>query len=275
MNRQQRASRSAVTAARSGESVKGGRVMRTRIGGEIRTKFVAVAIAVAAVVAFTLPAQAQAQVWNPKVAGKTYGEWETAWWQWAFAGPNGENVIEGTAECGVNQPPGPVWFLAGTFGVVAERDCTIPKDRAVFYPLVNSFWVDCPNSPDEDLTDDEVRALMATYGGGGDKACQLTSTLDGVAISTKQSPTVRSQSPTFTATLPEGHVLEGLCYFPPDYPTDLPPGKTGRMISEGYWIMLPPLSSGEHTLTLHGANCDPATGAVEFEVDVTYHLTVN
>jgi hypothetical protein len=248
--------------------------MRLRLG-RIPVKLVAVASAVAAVVAFTLPALADGL--NPKVSGKTYGEWGAAWWQWAFAGPDGANAVQGTADCDVNQPPGPVWFLAGTFGGIAERNCTVPKDRALFYPLVNSFWVDCPNSPDEDLTDDQVRAIMATYGGGGDNACQLTSTLDGVAISSGQYPTVRSQSPTFSATLPVGHVLAGLCnYDPPGgFATDLPPGKTGRMISEGYWVMLPPLSKGEHTLTLHGAGCDPATGAVLFEVGVTYHLTVN
>jgi hypothetical protein len=38
--------------------------------------------------------------------------------------------------------------------------------------------------------------------------------------------------------------------------------------------MLPPLSPGEHVLTLHGAACDPVTGAVLFENGVTYHLTV-
>jgi hypothetical protein len=46
------------------------------------------------------------------------------------------------------------------------------------------------------------------------------------------------------------------------------------MIAEGYWIMLPPLAPGEHTLTLHGASCNATTGATFFETGVTYHLTV-
>jgi hypothetical protein len=95
-----------------------------------------------------------------------------------------------------------------------------------------------------------------------------------VAISSQQIPTVRTQSPKFTSILPEGHILLGACFAPPDYPTDLPPGKTGRMIAEGYWVMLPPLSPGEHTLTLHGASCDSETGDAFFETGVTYHLTV-
>jgi hypothetical protein len=54
----------------------------------------------------------------------------------------------------------------------------------------------------------------------------------------------------------------------------LPVGETGRQISEGYWVVLPPLSRGAHTLTIHGAACNAATGDVFFEIGVTYHLTI-
>jgi hypothetical protein len=67
--------------------------------------------------------------------------------------------------------------------------------------------------------------------------------------------------------MPEHNVFSGCA-------TPLPAGKTLRQMSEGYWIMLPPLSPGEHTLTVHGAGCDPKTGSVSFESGVTYHLTV-
>lgn len=201
--------------------------------------------------------------------GKTYGEWSAEWWQWALAGPDGENAVQDTTGefCAVNQPKGKVWFLAGSFGIAGvERSCTIPPDRALFYPLLNIVWIDCPGTPDEDLTDAEVRGILS---GPEDPACQITSTLDGVSISSLQIITVRTQSPKFTGTLPEKHLpfLAG-CGF------ELPVGKTGRQISDGYWIMLPPLSPGDHTLTLHGAGCDSQTGAVFFESGVTYHLKV-
>jgi hypothetical protein len=209
---------------------------------------------------------------QPPIYGKTYGEWSAAWWQWALAGPDGQNAVqdETGAFCALNQPPGKVWFLAGTFGRTGvDRTCTIPANRALLYPLINTVWTDCPGTPDEDLTDAEVRDILTIFGAGGDPSCQLTSTLDGASISSLQILTVRTQSPKFTSILPENH-LPGLggCGF------ELPVGKTGRQISEGYWVVLPPLSRGAHTLTIHGAECDAATGDVFFETGVTYHLTI-
>src|SRR5213596_2810966 len=87
---------------------------------------------------------------QPKIHGKTYGEWSAEWWQWALAGPDGENAVTDPTEdlCAVNQPTGEVWFLAGTFGGTGvERRCTIPPNRALFYPLLNSLWTDCPALP--------------------------------------------------------------------------------------------------------------------------------
>jgi hypothetical protein len=185
-----------------------------------------------------------------------------------LAGPKGENALEDkTGEfCAVNQPEGKVWFLAGTINVPdVKRTCTIPPNRALFYPLINILWTDCPGTSDEDFTDAEVRDMLATTS-AGDLVCQLTSTLDGAAISSLQIATVRTQSPKFGSVLPENNIVA--CEPP------LPPGKTGSQISEGYWVMLPPLSPGKHTLTLHGAGCDSETGAVFFETGVTYDLTV-
>ena len=207
---------------------------------------------------------------QPNIYGETYGEWSAKWWQWAYAGPDGENAVQDkTGEfCAVNQPTGKVWFLAGSFGLTGvERTCTIPPNRALFYPLVTTLWTDCPGTSDEDLTDAQVRGILTFFAEGGDPACQLTSTLDGASISSLQILTVRTQSPKFTSILPENNIVSG-CASP------LPPGKTGRQIAEGYWVMLPPLSPGEHVLTLHGAGCDAATGDVFFENGVTCHLTV-
>ena len=214
---------------------------------------------------------------NPIVFGATYGQWAAQWWKWAFAGPDGQNAVQDETGdlCDLNQPKGKVWFLAGSFGVAdVTRTCTIPKNRALFYPLVNSVWIDCPGTADETTPDDVVRSILARLTDAGDNACQLRSTLDGVDVSSLQILTVRTQSPNFTITLPEINIASAFC------DPALPAGETGRAIAEGYWVMLPPLAPGRHTLTLHGAGCVPTTPPDEsslsrrFETSVTYDLIV-
>jgi hypothetical protein len=201
---------------------------------------------------------------QPEVYGSTYGEWSAGWVQWSEAGPVGQNAITDTTGefCGANQPKQDVWYLAGTFGGQprAERSCTIPKDRALFYPLSEWNWIDCPGTADVFVSDADVRGILA---GLTDGVGRLTSTLDGVAISSLQVLTVRTQSPKFTSVLPDNSVIAGGCTPP------LVGGKTGRRFVDGYWVMLPPLSPGLHTLTLHSSDLD-----FGFEIGVTYHLTV-
>ena len=225
----------------------------------------------------SIPAYADQK--EQKTYGKTYGEWSVKWAQWAFAGPKGQNAIEDlTGEfCAENQPRRDIWFLAGSFGKTGvNRSCTIPPNRALFYPLIEGGWIDCPGTADEDVTDLDVRKIVAS---GTDAASLLTSTLDGVAISSLQILTVRTQSPKFTAILPINHVMgDPGCGF------ILPAGKTGRQIIEGYWVMLQPLTPGIHVLTLRGAkakwslddkgvNHGVSTGW-SFDNEVTYNLTV-
>lgn len=57
----------------------------------------------------------------------SYGDWSSKWWQWAQSIPE-ENSPTGdeTGEKYSQDQSGPVWFLAGTRGGSAVRDCTIP-----------------------------------------------------------------------------------------------------------------------------------------------------
>src|SRR5690349_20909613 len=66
---------------------------------------------------------------NAKIAGKTYGEWAAAWWQWAFSIPAAENpLLVDTPDkdrCDIDQPK-QVFFLGGVFNKSgsAVRSCT-------------------------------------------------------------------------------------------------------------------------------------------------------
>jgi hypothetical protein len=48
---------------------------------------------------------------------------------------------------------------------------------------------------------------------------------------------------------------------------------TYPFFSDGYWVMLAPLSAGTHTIHLHGLAPVPEWEWT-FETEVTYHVTV-
>lgn len=95
--------------------------------------------------------------------GKTYREWSALWWQWLHSIPASTNpLLDTTGEhCGEGQfafENDTVWFLAGTAGGAAERYCTVPRRKALLYPLVNAFFI---NGPGENYTVEEKRTGLA------------------------------------------------------------------------------------------------------------------
>lgn len=196
-----------------------------------------------------------------KAYGKTYGDWSALWWQWVHSIPAGTNPVTDTtgAHCDAGQGDfenDKVWFLAGTQGGQATRTCTIPHGKALFYPLVNAFFI---NGLNENFPVEEKQTALAEV---LDLACGLRSTLDGVATVIAR-PTVRTQSPPFRVEIGPESIY--------GYPEGL---VDDHVVADGYWVILPPLSVGTHTLELEGAVCDSSTHLPIFEVQVTSHLTI-
>ncbi|HEX2720937.1 MAG TPA: hypothetical protein VHM71_08290, partial [Candidatus Deferrimicrobium sp.] len=81
---------------------------------------------------------AAAEVQPIETSGASYGEWGARWWEWAFSIPFAQNPIFDTtgANCAQGQV-GNAWFLAGTAGGHANRVCTIPAGKSIFFPLFN------------------------------------------------------------------------------------------------------------------------------------------
>jgi hypothetical protein len=91
------------------------------------------------------PPSAHAQD-SPTVLGKTIGEWSVEWWKWALAIPTSENpMLDPTgANCHLGQQ-GPVWFLAGVWGGgTAERSCSVPTGKYIFFSIANVIWIQTP-----------------------------------------------------------------------------------------------------------------------------------
>ena len=62
---------------------------------------------------------------QPKIHGKTYGEWSAQWWQWvrSIPDPDGHSnplTSSEQVDCTIGQA-GSVWFLAGTTGGAPVR----------------------------------------------------------------------------------------------------------------------------------------------------------
>ena len=211
-----------------------------------------------------------------RTAGKTYGEWSAAWWQWAYSfnAPESPLAVDGAVDCTAGQQ-GPVWFLAGTvLGAGPKvRSCDVPTGKNFFFPVLNIVYL---NEPGENLTVAEKRAViggflddnepgfLTDFGLPGTEACDLQVTLDGAQL-TNFVPMARMQSPPFRAETADDPIA-----FPPNLVDE-------QAVSDGFYVMLPALSAGQHTLRIQGRICEyqtendhPFFGGV----DVTYHLNV-
>jgi hypothetical protein len=184
---------------------------------------------------------------------RTYAEWTAEWWKWFLSAPTGNNTINDPSGemCALGQQ-GPVWFLVGSGGGRAERECTIPAGRAILIPAIA---VECSYAEDQSLrTEDDLRACATS---DQDLVTETAATLNGSVLQVH-----RVQSPPFNLTIPTD----------PVYP--IPEGPT-RAVSEGFWVFIKPLPPGQYVLHVQGLLVDPTvTAPVNLVEDSTYHLRV-
>jgi hypothetical protein len=193
---------------------------------------------------------------DSKPYGLTYGEWTAKWWQWAYLMPEANNpLVDDTGNNCANNQTGPVWFLAGTGGGAVTRECTIPSDKALLIPIIN---VMCDSATDTALdTEAELRACAKA---DQDTVIGKEITVDGINIGSLDS--YRFQSPLFDITYPANNIA-GVA------------PQTVKAVSDGFWILLDPLSPGSHEIHFKAALGDPTVIAtVNFALDVRYLLTV-
>jgi len=152
------------------------------------------------------------------IAGRTYGEWTAAWWQWATSIPVASHPLFDKGDCTVGQT-GQVFFLGGKFctsgdtscnASSANRSCTVPRGKNLFFPIVNS-----ENSPPPP---DTINNFRASVQGVIDGVTKLEVDLDGQSL--KDLRAFRIQSSVFDFTLPDDNVFTALGQTEP--PTLLP-----------------------------------------------------
>ncbi len=199
---------------------------------------------------------------NPGVApveekhyGLTYGEWAIKWWQWALESPKNENPLTETTgdRCAIGQG-GPVWFLGATWASDVNqitRNCTIPSGVGIFFPIYNGECSTAEYSEERSYAD--LRECVERT--NNENSQIMTASVDGKAL--QQLQRYKIESPPFNLTLPENHVLGSA-----------PVGRTPAY-AIGWFVMLEPLSEGEHTVKFGTTATD-----LSYSADVTYNLEV-
>ena len=153
-----------------------------------------------------------------------------------------------------------MWFLAGTFGTVAERTCTVPADKALLIPIGTAlFWI-----PVDADTVAGLRAKIAE-----DRTTELEMTVDGVALQGLWNFRFESPSTFFFAT------ADLNSFFGVTGP-GFEDGHPYEALAAGYLVMLEPLPVGQHTIKWRTKAVQPAIfpSVQVFELNITYHLTV-
>lgn len=199
---------------------------------------------------------------NSNPLGASYARWGAAWWQWVFSlhatTPPNPLLATGNVDCSYGQL-GQVWFLAGTNvpGTIS-RSCKVPTGTWLFFPVLNA-WADnvAVNPP---LSVAQLQALAASFA----DASELHASIDGVPVQNLFS--YRAAYAPFSYSVPATDNM--LQFFGANVPgTDWPTTFIFPAASDGYWLMLEPLTPGVHTINFGGT-------APGFPIDITYTITV-
>lgn len=231
-----------------------------------------------------LPIAVQADSLNPGVLsvdsphyGSTYGEWSKVWWQWALSQPLPQNpLVDDTGVNAANGQQGPVWFLGGKYCAAvipanptctpvatADRTVTVPAGKALFFPILNGE-ADNLGSP-KTYNETELRTFAKENMDLGEN---MVAEIDGIPISGLGSALTtqyRVTSQAFNYHIPDNNIYS---LFGFDFPKQTVKGA----VADGVFLMLAPLSVGQHKI--HFAGKTVQNGATLFALDINYTINV-
>ncbi len=191
--------------------------------------------------------------------GNSYAAWSTLAWQWLASCPLDHNpALDETGEDMDYLQSGSVWYLVANFtGGQTIRTGIVPTGTMLYLSLIG-FEASTLEGLGE--TEAELRAAAA---GAIDIVTNLSCEIDGEPVPDLED--YRFTSPElFCLTVPEDNVFD---LWIPD--TDTPAGTYYPSVADGYYLMVPPLSAGEHTIHWHAEIPD-----FGYTPDITYNITV-
>jgi hypothetical protein len=165
--------------------------------------------------------------------GVPYEEWAANWWKWMMSVPLEENPGE-VDNCQANQA-GEVFIIPLTpAGNTLETSCTIGADK---YILVSGGST-INNIRGSGGDEERLRAdIEADLDADPPIFSNVSVTVDGEAVPDIDS--YRVISPLFDVDFIEDNLMGQV------------PGTTGQQMIGGWFVMLEPLSTGDHTIVAH------------------------
>lgn len=189
----------------------------------------------------TAPALAQDPGVLPPTAkyrGHSYSEWQAMWWQAIFATPFGDDhpFVSGQP---LEGPKG-VYFLANLFATPEEPavvEITIPPGTPLFFAIVNASCSEYEPDPFHGDDEAEMRACANDH---IDNTSGRYAVIDGQPVNLDN---YRFESPLFTwGPLPADNL----------FGDPSAEGVTSPAVDAGYYLMLAPLSVGQHVIEIGG-----------------------
>ncbi len=211
-------------------------------------------------------ASAESLVFPPQshAQGASYEEWAARFWQRVLSLP--VDAVSENAPLSDGQS-GDVWLIAGPLGgdPSATTQFSVPEGKALFIGVLSTSLdnADCPT-----FTDFSVKELREQLSSSWSAVTETTCTIDGVDIpglSNPQNSPYLTDTSVFNYTLPDhdnyATVLFGA--------TCIDGGTTiGPAVAEGVFLMLKPLSVGQHIVHT------TAEIPMFLMTDITYEITV-
>lgn len=190
-----------------------------------------------------------------KVAGVSRAEYAVRWWQWVNRLPNGVRAYQDPTgyQCALNQS-GEVWFLAGTDGTDdMVRDCSVPLGKYIFFPVITML---VHARPGKSLSCDQAKAEAAD---NNNHLAWAVVEIDGFRVGRVERYRIRSEN-CFDAF--------------PDAPYLKNPALNFPAATEGYWLMLKPLSAGQHRISVKAGYGNPGKEYGDLEQVFEYRISV-
>jgi hypothetical protein len=185
--------------------------------------------------------------------GLSYGDWTVKWWKWILQIPKSINPLfdKDGKNAYLNQIHGKVFFLCQTLessGKFPLRTVKIPKESSIFMPVIN--WVSVLGEDGE--TDEQLLRVARQR---MDVVKDLHIHINKIALTTDTLKKFRTQSPFMDVLLPENNIF------------GQPSGQT-RMVSDGYWIFLRPISDSIRIKSLGSCSSGITKIGVDYNINI-------